>query len=353
MDFSRRTGLLAFGSLTAAALLSACSTGSSDKSASSPSGSAAADSGAFPVTIEHAFGSTEIKAEPKRVATISWVNADVVLALGVVPVAMAKDTFGQNEKGSLPWKDEALEKLGAPIGSDKAPVQYSDADGINFDALAKATPDLIVGVYSGMTKEDYEKLSKIAPTIAYPEVAWGTSWQDSLTIVGKALGRSGEAKRLLDEGNAKLEKVKKDHPDFADKTFIFANLTPGKTDGVAAYTSIDNRPRFMESLGFKPAQVVVDAEKKAGEKKFNVQFSAENSKDLASDILLTWVPDAKTAEAIKKDKLLSQIPAVKRNAAVFDSNNTTTIALSAISILSMQYAIDNYVPKIAEAVKNA
>ena len=33
-----------------------------------------------------------------------------------------------------------------------------------------------VGVNSGLTKEEYDKLSKIAPTVAYPKVAWGTSW---------------------------------------------------------------------------------------------------------------------------------------------------------------------------------
>lgn len=350
MNLSRRTTLLAFGA-SAAALLAGCSTGPASGGSSSSS-SASGSAAGFPVTVKHAFGETVIASQPQRVATVSWVNADVVLALGVVPVGMAEDSFGQNANKSLPWKDAALEKLGAAIGTDKAPAQYSETDGLNFEAIAKTTPDVIIGAYSGMTKEDYEKLSKIAPTIAYPETAWGTSWQDSLTIIGQVLGKTAEAEKLLKEKTALLEKVSADHPEFTGKTFIFGNLTPGKADGIVAYTSTDNRPRFMEQIGFTMAPVVAAAEKKSSGA-FSVNFSAENASTLDSDILLTWVADAKAAEAVKKDKLLSQIPAVKNNAAVFDSDNTNTIALSACSVLSIDYAIEKYVPMIAEAVKNA
>jgi iron complex transport system substrate-binding protein len=350
MNLSRRSTLLALGASATAGLLSACSTGPSSggSSASSPQGPA---SGQFPVTIKHAFGQTVITSQPRRVATVSWVNADVVLALGVVPVGMAEDSFGQNANKSLPWKDAALERLGAAMGTDKAPAQYSETDGLNFAAIAKTTPDIIIGAYSGMTKEDYAKLSKIAPTIAYPDTAWGTSWQDSLTIIGKSLGKTAEAEKLLQEKTALLAKVAADHPEFRGKTFIFGNLTPGKADGIAAYTSSDNRARFMEQIGFTLAPVVVAAEKKNAQS-FSVDFSAENASTLTSDILLTWVADATAADAVKKDQLLSQIPAVKNNAAVFDSNNTNTIALSAFSVLSVDYALEKYVPMIAEAVKN-
>ena len=80
-------------------------------------------------TLKHAFGETTIKEQPQRVVTVSWVNDDVALALGVVPVGVPKNEWGGNDKGSTPWKDAALEKLGAGFGSDKAPVQFSEADG--------------------------------------------------------------------------------------------------------------------------------------------------------------------------------------------------------------------------------
>ena len=130
---------------TAAALsLSACSTGP----AASGAGTAAASQSAgsqFPVTIKHVFGETTIESQPQRVVTVSWVNDDVALALGVVPVGVPKNEWGGNEKGSTPWKDAKLEELGAGFGTEKAPVQFSEADGINFTEIAKLNPDVILG----------------------------------------------------------------------------------------------------------------------------------------------------------------------------------------------------------------
>ena len=194
----RRTAGRAAALLAAAALtLTACSTG--------PVSSTATDapsqpvSIAFPVTIKHLFGETTIKEQPKRVVTVSWVNDDVAIALGVVPVGVPKNEWGGNDKGSTPWKDAALEKLGAGFGSAKAPVQFSEADGINFTEIAKLNPDVILGAYSGLTSEDYKKLSEIAPVVAQPEIAYGTSWQDSTTIIGKALGKEAEAAKLVSD----------------------------------------------------------------------------------------------------------------------------------------------------------
>ena len=142
----------------------------------------------FPVTIEHAFGGTTIESVPERVATVSWVNTDTASALGVVPV-VCRFMSGRDGKGTTPWIDDALEELGAPIGSEDAPVQYAETDGINFDEIAATTPDVIVAAYSGITEEEYDKLSAIAPVVAYPETPYYTSWQDSATIDGRGPGQ--------------------------------------------------------------------------------------------------------------------------------------------------------------------
>src|SRR5262245_63429953 len=44
-----------------------------------------ADPDAFPVTIEHKYGSTTIEEEPERVAVVGLTEQDALLALGVVP----------------------------------------------------------------------------------------------------------------------------------------------------------------------------------------------------------------------------------------------------------------------------
>ncbi|MBT8163425.1 MULTISPECIES: iron-siderophore ABC transporter substrate-binding protein [Arthrobacter] len=347
----RRAVLKSAGAATAALAavalsLSACSTGSTVSSTATP-----ASAGQFPVTIKNVFGETTIKSQPQRVVTVSWVNDDVALALGVVPVGVPKNAWGNNDKGSTPWKDAALEKLGAGFGTPKAPVQYSEADGINFTEIAKFAPDVILAAYSGLNEADYKKLSEIAPVVAQPELAYGTPWQDATTIIGKALGKETEAAKLVSDTEATIKDKVAAFPQLAGKTFIYGNLEPAKGDGVNVYTANDNRPRFLSEIGMKLAPVVENASK--GSKEFFVPWSAEKANELSSDVFVTWVPDSKTTDQIKADPLLGQIPAIKKGALVADSDNTLTLAISASSPLSLPWALDKFLPQLAKGADAA
>ena len=189
----KRLRHLALAVSLGALALTGCSTGSTDDDAATTTTKAEAD--AFPVTIKHAFGETTIEKAPTRVATLGWTDQDMAVALGVVPVGATKMTWGGNATGSSDWFDAKVKKLGA-----KAPARYDDTDGIPFDEIAKTSPDLILATNSGITKEDYAKLTKIAPVVAYPGSPWVTPWRTSLETVGKALGRSdgGEEARGAD-----------------------------------------------------------------------------------------------------------------------------------------------------------
>ena len=93
-----------------------------------------------------------------------WANHEVPLALGVVPVGMAEANFGDDDgDGVLPWVEEKLDELGA-----ETPVLFDETDGIDFEAVADTEPDVILAAYSGLTQEDYDTLSEIAPVVAYP-----------------------------------------------------------------------------------------------------------------------------------------------------------------------------------------
>ena len=341
----RLSGLAA---AAAAALLSltACSTGPADSTGSAAAPAASAD--AFPVTVKHAFGETTIAQQPDRVATVSWVNADVALALGVVPVGMPKDEWGGNDKGSTPWKDAALEEAGAAIGTEKAPAQYSEADGVNYTEIAKTTPDVILAAHSGLTKEEYDKLSKIAPVVAYPEVAYGTPWQETTRLIGQALGRSERAEKLVTDTEKTIAEQAAKYPQIKGKTFIYGNLEPTSGSGINVYTSQDNRPRFLTEIGMKQAPVVTE-----NTKDFFLTWSEERADELESDVFVTWVPSATTRDAIVKDPLLGQIPAVKRGALVADPDETLTLSISAASPLSLPWALDRFLPQLAAAADKA
>ncbi|HCQ19001.1 MAG TPA: iron-siderophore ABC transporter substrate-binding protein, partial [Dermacoccus sp.] len=122
-----RRGFFAIAAAGATSALAACSTGSSsDKASSATSGSAgSAGSGAgFPVTIKHALGTAKLEKAPTKVVTAGWSDADILLALGVVPVAAPAITWGGNAAKSSDWFDAKLKEVGG-----KAPERYSDADG--------------------------------------------------------------------------------------------------------------------------------------------------------------------------------------------------------------------------------
>ena len=117
----------------------------------------------FPVTLEHAWGSTTIEAAPQRIVTWGWGNEDAVIALGVIPVGIPFQSYGGGEDGVQPWIEEALAATGA-----QTPAILDNAGEPPFEQIAALEPDLILAVYSGVTEEQYALLSAIASTRRRP-----------------------------------------------------------------------------------------------------------------------------------------------------------------------------------------
>lgn len=69
-------------------LLAGCGSDSADKTDQQNDGTQAAAAGAFPVTVEHAFGSTTVDQAPKRVVSVGYTDDQTVLAFGIKPVGM-------------------------------------------------------------------------------------------------------------------------------------------------------------------------------------------------------------------------------------------------------------------------
>ncbi|MDX2357322.1 iron-siderophore ABC transporter substrate-binding protein [Dietzia sp. PP-33] len=329
------------------AVLAGCTTGSAGGSGDSAAATDVERDGDFPRTITHAYGETEITEPPQRVATISWVNADVSLALGVVPVGMPRNSFGANAAGSTDWFDAELEAVGGEM-----PELYSETDGINTEAIAAVQPDLILGAYSGMTAEEYETLSKIAPTIAMPEgdVAFGTAWQDSTRLIGEALGRSERAEELVDEVEGQIAQVADDHPDIQGTTFVYGTVDPDAAEKIYAFTDVDNRPRFLEQLGMEQAPVVAEASTGASDQ-FAVTWSPERADELVSDILVTYAASPDVRAAIESDPLLGRIPAIQAGRMVLQTDEQQVLSISAASPLSLPWALENVVPDIIAAAE--
>lgn len=336
----RRTALVLAAALTAPAL-TACSTGSTTEQVA-PQAQTEADADAFPVTIEHALGTTTIEEEPQRVTTIGWSDQDHAVALGVVPVAATKLTWGGNDQGSSDWFDAALEEVSA-----EPPTRFDDADGVPIEDVAASDPDVILATNSGITEQEYAKLSKIAPVVAYPEAPWTTPWQTSLEMVGQALGRTALAADVEAETESVIEQARADHPELDGASLIFGYLTTADLSTVGIYAPQDPRVSLMHDLGLVDAPAVADAIKPG---QFYGSVSAERAPDLASDVFLTWSENPDDMRTFTQDDLIGQIPAIESGHAYAEEDKHVSLAVTNPTPLSIPYVVDEFVPHVAEAI---
>ncbi|MFJ6655770.1 iron-siderophore ABC transporter substrate-binding protein [Streptomyces sp. NPDC091377] len=353
-----RTPRLRVPALVAALLigLTACGGQTSDKDdkdggVGKDGTSAGADrSSQFPVTIEHALGSTEIPAEPQRVATVNWANDEVPLALGVVPVGMAKATFGDDDgDGVLPWTEKRLKELDA-----KTPVLFDETDGIDFEAVADTRPDVILASYSGLSEQDYETLSRIAPVVAYPEAAWATPWRDIIRLNSKAIGLADEGDRLIGDLEGRIDRTVAKYPQLKGKSAMFMTHVSSKdVSQVGFYTTHDTRTQFFTDLGMKiPASV---SEPSATTKKFVLTKSAERIDDFNDVDIITGYGDDKgeLLGALKDDPLTSKLAAVERDSLYLLPGSTPLATAANPTPLSIPFVLEDYIKALAEAADKA
>ncbi|RMI27448.1 iron-siderophore ABC transporter substrate-binding protein [Streptomyces triticirhizae] len=327
--------------------LTACGGSSDDESnADEGAGNATGESAAFPRTIEHALGETTIESAPQRVATVNWANHEVPLALGVVPVGMAAANFGDDDgDGVLPWVAERLEELDA-----ETPVLFDETDGIDFEAVADTEPDVILAAYSGLTQEDYDTLSEIAPTIAYPDAPWATPWREIIRLNSEALGLDAEAEELVGSIEDEIAATVADYPQLEGKSaMLMTHVDPNDVSEVGFYTTHDTRTLFFEDLGLTIPESIATASE--GTDQFALTQSAERI-DAFDDVdIITGYGDetGELLDVLRNDPLLSRIPAVERDSVYLLPGSTPLATAANPTPLSISWVLEDYVAALAEA----
>jgi iron complex transport system substrate-binding protein len=329
----RLTTVLAATAAIAALTLSGCSAADSD------AGSDAASSGSFPVTIEHAFGETTIDAEPTRVVTWGWGSADDAIALGVIPVAIPFQAYGGDENGVLPWISEALDEQGEDL-----PTVLSDSTEPPYEEIAEAAPEVILAAYSGLTEEQYELLSDIAPVVAYPDEPWSTDWRELIEITGTALGKTEEATTLLADIDTTIAEKAAAHPEFEGKTVALTSDTGGV---FYVYTDADPRVTFATELGFESAPSV--AELANGESEFFYTLSYEQLDQLSSDVIVNFGATEDETNAFLAAGYAQVMPQVQAGAVASPFGPAFVSSVSPPTGLSLTWGIDDYVDLLSAA----
>lgn len=329
-------------------VLAGCSAASTP-AASSSSGTSASDGTTYPIRIKNAFGTAVIEKKPTRIATVAWSNQEVPLALGVVPVGMPKVTFGDDDgDGVLPWVEDRLKALGA-----KTPTLFDETSGIDFEAVADSRPDVILAAYSGLTKDDYETLSKIAPVVAYPDTPWTTSLDDMIELDSEGMGMKAQGEALIARLDREVAAAAAAQPSIKGKSVAFVS-PKGPTDlsSLYVYTTHDPRAAFFEQLGMVTPDVVKTATA-ASKDSFYTEISAEDADRLDDVDVLVLYGTASTLKAMQADPVLGRIPAVKRGSVVVLGADGPLAASANPSPLSIGWGIDDYVKALAAAVRKA
>jgi iron complex transport system substrate-binding protein len=314
--------------LAATALLAAGCSSDDDEDAGP-----ASSSGAFPVTVETAFGDVTIEQEPTRVVALGWSDAETALALGVQPVG-ASDWLGFGGEGVGPWVEGRY---------DEAPELIETLEP-SYEAIAALEPDLILDTRGSGEQERYDLLSAIAPTVGIPEGAenYLTTWQQQLELVGQALGKDDEAAALQDEVDQAFADAVAANPGFGGTAVAVGAYT---SEGFGAYVRGDSRVDFMEQLGFTNKQEIQDL---AGES-FFVPISEEQVPLLDAPLTVVF-PIFVDAAQITANPLWQTLGSVQQGHAVVLDDVQLVNAFSSGSALGTLWALENTVPLFAEAL---
>lgn len=325
--------------IAAAALISAplFAGGGAEESAPAESapGAAAEAPGGFPRTIEHKFGTVTIPEQPKRVVSVGYKDHDALLAFGVIPLGV-RYRFGDHPYAVWPWAQDEL--------GDGKPEIIGSVEGLDMEAVAALNPDLIVGVGSGMSAEEYSLLSRIAPTLAQSDdyIDFGTPWDEETLLVGRALGLDDKARMIVSELKGRIERIKTDNPAFtgasAATAFLFQN-----DRGV--FSSQDGRARILSQMGF---EIPERYDELAGES-FYITISDELIELLDTDVIVWVISTDEERKAIQEMPLRDTMRAYREGREIF-LDPLASAAFGFASPLSLSYALDIMVPGLIAAV---
>lgn len=297
----------------------------------------------YPLRIQHAFGESILEKKPENVATISWGNQDVPLALGVIPVGASKANYGvQDTSGLLPWTIQKYQELGV-----ETPVLFDDTDSLDYEAIANTDPDVILAAYSGITQEDYALLSKIAPVIAYEDQPWQTLWRAQILQDSVGMGMKTEGEELVKQLDALIEEKVGIYPQLQGKSAAFCYFSPTDLGQFYIYLPNDPRAAYLTDFGLEfPSEIKELAENNHA---FSVQLSSENIELLKDvDILIAYGNDD-LLKAMQADALLGTLPAIKRGSIALFEDGSSLAASATPTALSIPASIDEYLLVLKEA----
>lgn len=223
-------------------------------------GSASESDAGQPRSVVHAMGRTQVRGTPERVVVLDTGELDSVVALGIKPVGAVEAIAGA---GFPAYLADAVKGVKL-VGTIEQP---------NIEAIVALKPDLILS--SKLRHEAiYDELSRIAPTVFTEEV--GVAWKANFALHARALGRTGDARRLQAEYETKARALGTDLGE--RRNDMAASVVRSVGDEVRIYEKANFLGTILEDVGLPRPRAQDDDE-------FATTATQERIADLDGDVM--------------------------------------------------------------------
>jgi iron complex transport system substrate-binding protein len=346
LSASRRATALIAGLVSVGLVLAGCSSDSSDGASSDAPASEASSTGAFPVTIDAAYGDVTVEEKPERIVAVGTDWIGLLDILGEKPIAVSGEA---SDLDDYPWLQGLYD---GDFNADLFTAEGTDSP----EAIAALEPDLILTSVWGVDEQLYERLSSIAPTYVGLETqdeGGDTSWQDNLTSLAALTGHD---EKIVEETEAKYDAALSDAaatlPGLQGKTFQLGVLDGD--DQQLWLTEYANEP--IEALGLTPGdgQPTGEGDSVAANAP---KYSLENIDQLSADVVFVVTheyadPENAFRTAFEADPRVPELAAAKNGTLVY-LYGPQWLAVNPPTPSSVQWWLDEVVPQLQASTLNA
>ena len=268
----------------------------------------------------------ELKKNPKRVVVFDYGVADILKNLGVDAVV------GLPKNGKMP---EILSNY-----SDDKYTNVGSLKETDFEAVESLNPDLII--IGGRQAEDIDSFKEIAPTVnlAVDGQDYMNSFKTVVTDLGNLFDKQDEAKKAIDEIEAKIEKVNKT----VKEKGLTASVVMANEGSISTFSAKSRYGLIYNGLGF------TEADKNIDDSTHGQQVSFEYFLENKSDYVFVVDRGAVTGKGEAASKLFDNEVMNKTEVA----KNGNIVYLNSVIWYTMTGGIEStnqMIDEIADAVK--
>ena len=268
----------------------------------------------------------ELKKNPKRVVVFDYGVADILKNLGVDAVV------GLPKNGKMP---EILSNY-----SDDKYTNVGSLKETDFEAVESLNPDLII--IGGRQAEDIDNFKEIAPTVnlAVDGQDYMNSFKTVVTDLGNLFDKQDEAKKAIDEIEAKIAKVNKT----VTEKGLTASVVMANEGSISAFSAKSRYGLIYNGLGF------TEADKNIDDSTHGQQVSFEYFLENKSDYVFVVDRGAVTGKGEAASKLFDNEVMNKTEV----SKNGNIVYLNSVIWYTMTGGIEStnqMIDEIADAVK--